>query len=223
MIDILIVMAALASAPPASLSEKPVSREACTVRLGDLLQPLRLSYQKLRTFESQHLRFRFRLTPVSDQLQPEGLNLTLADGTVYPANRAGAFDIPLVAFLQGEETSVQIGPSCAGGFAIGAELAVSGIEGATVDGRTIRAAIAEYDAMIEKQGFLVRLFAPKLRTLVVRFPLNLNGECAGLHNKGEDRFQANAQQELGISLRRFLSYKRFTCQPEPEEILLSAD
>lgn len=224
MIKALIVLAALSS--PAGAATPPP--EPCTLKLKQLLEPLSISHEKLVASSPRVLRFRLRLTPKAPGLQPHHLWLSVPDAsgggsTTYPANRVGAFDIDMRKFPQGEETELQLGPLCKGGFKLGMELAVAGERTAAIDRPTIRQAMADYKEMIRHQGTLVRMFAPKLQTLVVRFPPKGGSQCTGTHKKGQDHFRPNAQNELGVSLSRFLEYDAFTCKAAPEEILLSAD
>lgn len=228
MLDLLFALAALSGAPEATREPEPASPpERCVAVMRDFLQPLGLSHEKLAAFEPRRLQFRIRLTPVAEHLKPDMLRLSLIDGaggrTVYPANRVGAFDIPMSRFAEGEETRLHIGPDCKGGFAVGAELAVLGPHGMSPDKQGIREAMAEYDALIRQQGFLVRLFAPKLRTLVVRFPVGQTGECTGQAGKKAQPYRVNERFELNVSLKDYFQYDSFSCRAAPEEILLSAD
>lgn len=191
------------------------------------MRPLRLNHEKLLATSPRHLRFRLRLTPVKGDLKPESLRLSLINGTrepqVYSANRVGAFDVSLASFTHGDETLMEISPRCDGGFAVGAELAVAGGHGGVPDSQTIRIAMDEYDQLIATQGLLIRMFAPKLRTLVVRFPLGHEGECTGW-TRGEARpYRVNENFELKVSLKDYFQYDRFSCRTAPEEFLLSAD
>lgn len=223
MMKALIILAALSSPAGAALA----SPEPCTLKLKQLLEPLGISHEKLIASSPQYLRFRLRLTPKAPGLQPHHLWLSVPDAsgssTIYPANRVGAFDIDTGKFLQGEETEIQLGPFCKGGFKLGVELAVAGENTAPLDRQTIRQAKAEYKELISHQGMLVRMFAPKLQTLVVRFPLKGGSPCTGSHKKGQDLFRPNAQNELSVSLSKFLEYDAFACNVAPEEVLLSAD
>lgn len=104
---------------------------------------------------------------------------------------------------------------------------MAGAEGETVDGGTIRAALAEYDALydtlIGRQGFLVRLFAPKLQWLVVRFPAGREGESVGRGSGTAERYRTDERHELTVSLNAYFLYDNFRCGVVPDEVLLSAD
>lgn len=196
--------------------------ETATVRYRDLVDPVHLGrVLNLDPDLVSRLHFRIRIVPVDPAETASQLTVAVA-GQTYRANRVGAIDMPLTADLYRRNPVVTVQGSPASGASIGMELRVRSASGSTVPMSTINLAMAQYREATGKAAGPLRMFVPRLRTVVIRSE-DPSTRCALQNgNRSTALSTPDRNGEIRFPIRGGQPDAAISCRPGAREILLES-
>lgn len=196
-----------------------VAGETATVRYRDLVDPVHLArVLNLDPGLVSRLHFRIRIVPLDPVETASQLTVSVAEQT----NRVGAIDMPLTADLYRRNPLVTVQGSPASGASIGMELRVRSASGSTVPMSTINLAMAQYRQAAGKAAGPLRIFVPRLRTVVIRSE-DPSTRCAlQKGNRSTALSTPDGNGEIRFPIRRDQSDAAISCWPGTREILLES-
>ena len=196
--------------------------ESNTVRYRDLVDPVHLGrVLNLDPGLVSRLHFRLRLVPISASDDPSQLSVAVA-GQTYRANRVGAIDMPLTADLYQQNPIVTVRGPLSSGASIGMELRVRSASGPNIPLSVVNQAIEQYREATGRAAGPLRIFVPRLRTVVIRVD-DRTARCTLREGTRSTPLAVpDRNGEMRFPIPKANSNASITCRPGAREILLES-